>query len=175
VDRDLSELKRTYEADPSDEDAATRYEQALRRAGLREEVDALYQLAFRCPLEWDALAGGPDDEIRACATCARDVHYVRSRVDMARWVAQGECVALDPGVLQESIRVLADLSLTDPARTPGQLCVIEVQPDQAVPSREGLRGGIGTRLPLPMADADFRAVGELLAEADEAEPRGEGS
>jgi len=172
VDQDLVELKRAYEADPSDEEGALRYEQALRRAGLRDEVDALYQLAFRCPLEWDALAGGPEDEIRACETCERDVHYVRSRVDMARWVALGECVALDPAVLKESIRVLADLSLTDPAKTPGQLCVIEVQPDQAVPSREGLRGGIGTRLPLPMADADFRAVGELLAEVDQAEPRG---
>ena len=119
MDRDLAELKWAYEADPSDEATAARYEQALRRAGLRDEVDALYRLAFSCPLEWGALAGNPEDEVRACTECQRDVHYVRSREDMARWVGRGECVALDPSVLQESIRVLADISLTDPARTPG--------------------------------------------------------
>lgn len=169
MDRELSELKRAYEADPSDEALASSYEQGLRRAGLRAEVDALYRLAFNCPLDWDALGGQPADEIRACAKCERDVHYVRSREDMARWVGLGECVALDPSVLRESIRVLADVSLTDPARTPGQLCVIEVSPEQALPSREGIRGGFGTRAPLPLAMADERereAVRDLLAEVD---------
>lgn len=169
MDQELSELQRAYEVNPCDEDLATRYERALRRAGRRDEVDALYRLAFRCPLPWDALGGGADDEIRACAKCERDVYYVRSREDMARWVSQGECVALDPAVLEESIRVLADVSVTDPAQTPGQLCVIEVAPGEAVPSREGLRGGIGTRLALPLAmesREDQEAVAKILVEVE---------
>lgn len=167
MDRELSELKRAYEADPSDEATATRYEQALRRAGLREEVDTLYQLAFNCPLEWGALEGGPQDEIRACAKCERDVYYVRSREDMARWVSQGECVALDPKVIEDSIRVLADVSVTDPARTPGQLCVIEVSPEDAVPRPQALRGTIIARFQPPPTREDRRAVRDIL---DEVEP-----
>jgi hypothetical protein len=166
VDRQLAELKRAYEADPSHEGTATRYEQALRRAGLRQEVDTLYELAFQCPLEWGALEGGPLDEIRACSQCQRDVYYVRSREDMARWVSQGECVALDPEIVEESIRVLADVSVTDPARTPGQLCVIEVSPEDAVQRPQALRGMIIARFQPPLTKQDRRAVREVLGEIE---------
>lgn len=165
MDRDLLELRRQQQASPEDAELARRYETALRRAGLRDEVDALYRQAFACPLEWGALEGDAFDLVRACQTCRRDVHYVRTREEMARWVSLGECVALDPEVLREAVRVLADVSVTDPVRTPGDLCVIEVAPGEAVDT-QGIRGMFSARADPPMNERDRQAVREILAEID---------
>ena len=164
MDEDLAELRRQHISSPEDAELALRYEAALRRAGQREELNALYRLAFACPLAWSALPGEPLDRVRSCATCARDVHYVQTREELTRWVSLGECVALDPLVLTEAVRVLADLPLTEPVRRPGQLCVIEVRPGE-VSDTSGLRGGFLARTDSPMSDLDARAVDELLAEA----------
>lgn len=167
MDDALSHLRRAHAEAPDDPEAARRLETALRRAGRRQELEALYRLAYRCPLRWDALEGDAFDEVRRCAQCARDVHYVKTRRELARWVAEGACVALDPGTLEETVPVWVETSLTEPARGPGGPCVVEVAPGTAPEVPEGVRGLFTWRHAEPPTEEIDALTDAILDEVDE--------
>lgn len=166
MDEELSELERSYRSDPGQPELAARFEAALRRSGERETLDAEYRLAYRCPLAWDALPGDPHDEIRACERCSRDVYYVRTREDMARWIGLGECVALDPSTLEETIPVLVDLPQTELTQYEGRLCVQEVTPGSEPESLQGMRGYFTARVIVPPELPEQEAIANLLQDLD---------
>ncbi|MDC3379037.1 hypothetical protein OAX78_01985 [Planctomycetota bacterium] len=167
MDDEISRLRRELDMAPADPAAAQRYESALRRAGRTDDVDALYRLTFSCPLRWDALEGGHLDTVRRCDQCKRDVYYVKTREDMARWVAEGACVALDPEQVEETFRVLVDAEHPSAAKAPGRPCVLTVAPGEGPANRLALRGRISPpRVPSAASRAVRKAARQLLRAID---------
>lgn len=53
------------------------------------------RLAYQCGQEWDSLESLPDsDSVRFCLRCQSAVHLVRHDAELARFAAQGKCVAI---------------------------------------------------------------------------------
>ena len=93
------------------------------------------------------------------------MYYVRTRAEMARWVTEGACVALDPDSIQETFRILVDAPTTTSADQPGRPCVVEVEP-QKEPTR-ALRGKVARpRRPPPATPEVEQKAQELLRQID---------
>ncbi len=58
------------------------------------------RFGFKCPLTWASMKRTEREDVRHCAACRQDVHFVRT-IDEARDVAlRGGCVALDPSLVR---------------------------------------------------------------------------
>jgi hypothetical protein len=162
MDDELAHLRRAHESDPADEEAARRYEGALRRAGEHQDLDELYRLTFACPLAWDALPGSQRDRVRSCDTCQRDVYYVETRKELARWVSEGECVAIDPTIARESFHILVDAEDTRLGHVEGRPCVVEVAPGTGPSDAPMVRGRIAPPRKAPRASRETRSKAKQL-------------
>lgn len=104
MDEDLRATARAFEADPTDGDAAKRYETALLRSGDSAEVSRRYRVAMLCDKEWSSL---PRDQfsdpskVRFCRDCRRLVFRVSTPEELEARVRVGDCVMAmigkDPG------------------------------------------------------------------------------
>jgi uncharacterized protein (TIGR02996 family) len=61
-----------------------------------ENCDVRFEL--RCPKRWDQLTATPNDTVRYCQACERQVTYCKSIVDARRLAQSGACVAVDASV-----------------------------------------------------------------------------
>ena len=50
--------------------------------------------AFRCHADWDQLATTPDDDIRFCLACQREVQFCEDDAALANAIALNRCVAI---------------------------------------------------------------------------------
>src|SRR5581483_4469760 len=93
MDEDLTALKRAFEVEPTDRGAAERYVAALKRAGREDDARQLFELKFRCPLEWEQLRATDYQGVRFCDSCQRNVYFVDSVEALAIHVRERRCVA----------------------------------------------------------------------------------
>jgi uncharacterized protein (TIGR02996 family) len=74
-----------------------------------------FELRFRCPKRWTALAPTATPDVRRCGTCDRDVHFCTS-IDEVRLHGQlGDCVAFDPALRSAEAAYAYDRERPGPA------------------------------------------------------------
>jgi len=55
---------------------------------------------LQCPKRWESLTPLKTPGQRFCASCAKTVHYCTSREEVVERAREGECIAIDTGILQ---------------------------------------------------------------------------
>jgi uncharacterized protein (TIGR02996 family) len=63
-----------------------------------ENCDAAFR--FRCPKQWESLKITGDPAVRHCDACDKKVHYCRTLPEAQAHARQGDCVAVQLGVLR---------------------------------------------------------------------------
>ena len=124
MDRDLEALRRAADANPQDPHAAQHLDRHLDRAGQRETLRERYRLKFQCDLRYDDLERTPDPFRRHCARCQHPVRFVRTPDELARAVAQRECVAMVGADLPQGLDRLARHPDVSSADQPSSPCVL---------------------------------------------------
>ena len=127
MDQDLERMRRDVEAAPADADAARRYEQALLRAGKRDEAKARYRFKFQCPKRWEELGVQFDlcVDHRRCGDCDRRVEFVATPEELAAQIRAGTCVASQPAVIGAALELLLDDAELNPARGEQEPCLMD--------------------------------------------------
>jgi uncharacterized protein (TIGR02996 family) len=76
----------------------------VERCGSRRgerSVDAVRGLfSLVCEQSWDAMTPTEDDTVRRCEKCREDVHYCDTLLVARRHARQGQCVAVDLGIIR---------------------------------------------------------------------------
>lgn len=58
------------------------------------------RFGFKCPKQWEALQRTERDEVRYCAGCRQEVHFVRTLDELRQAARQDICVAVDPTLVR---------------------------------------------------------------------------
>lgn len=148
MDDSLRSLERALEADPADASAVRRYEQALRRAGGAEQLQARYRLKFSCPLRFEDLGEGAAPDVRDCQRCQRPVRLARDLDGLAQSVAEGHCVAFPREWIGSAIERLVAEPEVDSAEEVAAPCLVSsaagwVDLSLGGDARAGIEPGLG--------------------------------
>lgn len=86
-------LRRSLEADPSNEALKQKLVQAYMRENRKDDARDLVKGFFRCPLNWDDLTETDSEEIRDCERCEKQVHFVWTLPTLHDKVIEDHCIA----------------------------------------------------------------------------------